>query len=257
MGCDSKTELLLKTYPRSRPVLPPEQKETYVEHYRSNRSGREGLAKIGAKLESWMHRQVAEGVDHGILLEIGAGNLNHAPYLVPGCICDAVEPFSELWKDSPYRSHMRRIYSDLGEISEGSTYDCIFSVAVLEHLTDLPFILAHAGLLLREGGTFRAGFPSEGGLLWGTSWRLTTGVEYRFKRRQNYAALMRHEHINTADEILCLLNYFYEDLAVSRFPFLARHFSFYTAIVASKPHIDRCEKFKAVRSQTNRSAHEL
>ena len=256
MDCEFKADPLLTTYPRSRPALPSDQQDTYVEHYRANRAGKEGLAKTAARLESWMHRRVAEGVDHGLLLEIGAGNLNHAPYLVSGCECDAVEPFEELWVDSAYCSRMRYIYSDMREIPENVRYDCVFSIAVLEHLTDLPFVLAHAGLLLKEGGTFRAGFPSEGGILWGAGWRLTTGIEYRLKRKRNYAALMRHEHVNTADEILCLLRHFYEDLGVSRFPFPSHHFSFYTAVVASKPRLDRCENFKALRCQSRPLADE-
>ena len=111
-----------------------------------------------------MQRRVAEGVTGGDLLEIGAGNLNHVPYLPEDCSYDVVEPFQELWRDSAHRSRVRHVYSDVREIPPGAHYDCIFSVAVLEHLTDLPFILARSGLLLREGGTFRAGFPSEGGL---------------------------------------------------------------------------------------------
>jgi SAM-dependent methyltransferase len=241
-------EILLSTYPRSRPELPPKQQASYVEHYRSNRAGKHGLSRASLKLESWMHRQVAEGVRCGTLLEIGAGNLNHVPYLPASCICDAVEPFRELWEDSPFRSRIRHIYSDLQEIAFGNGYDCIFSVAVLEHLADLPFFLTRAGLLLREGGTFRAGFPSEGGLLWGLAWRLTTGIEYRLKRGLDYGAMMRHEHLNTASEILTLLGYFYEQVEVSRFPLPFDHLSFYTAATARQPRLDRCRSFNRSRS---------
>jgi SAM-dependent methyltransferase len=189
-------------------------------------------------------------------LEIGAGNLNHVPYLPASCICDAVEPFQELWEDSPYRSRVRRIYSDLQEIALGDGYDCIFSVAVLEHLADLPFVLTRAGLLLREGGTFRAGFPSEGGLLWGLAWRLTTGIEYRLKRRLDYGAIMRHEHLNTASEILMLLGHFYEQVEVSRFPLPFDHLSFYTTAIARQPRLDRCRSFHRSRSAVDVFTHE-
>jgi SAM-dependent methyltransferase len=249
-------EMLLSTYPRSRPELPPKQQASYVEHYRTNRAGKQGLSRAALKLESWMHRHVAEGVTCGSLLEIGAGNLNHVPYLPASCICDAVEPFQELWEDSPYRSRVRRIYSDLQEISLRDGYDCIFSVAVLEHLADLPFVLARAGLLLRQGGTFRAGFPSEGGLLWGLAWRLTTGLEYRLKRRLDYAAIMRHEHLNTASEILMLLGHFYEQVEVSRFPLPFDHLSFYTAAIARQPRVDRCRSFNGSRSAVDVFTHE-
>ncbi len=251
-----RVEALLSTYPRSRPELPPKQQASYVEHYRTNRAGKQGLSKAVLQLESWMHRRVAEGIAGGSLLEIGAGNLNHVPYLPGACVCDAVEPFQELWADSPYRLRIRRVYSDLQEIPQTQNYDCIFSVAVLEHLTDLPFILARGGLLLRGGGTFRAGFPSEGGLLWSVAWRFTTGIEYRLKRRLGYGAIMRHEHLNTASEILMLLNYFYEAVEVSRFPLPFDHLSFYTTAIARQPRVDRCRALNAFRSAPGVLTHE-
>src|SRR3984957_16923609 len=251
-----QVDALLSTYPRHRPELPPKQQASYVEHYRSNRAGKQGLSRAALKLESWMHRHVAEGVTCGSLLEIGAGNLNHVPYLPASCICDAVEPFQELWEDSPYRSRVRRIYSDLQEISLGDGYDCIFSVAVLEHLADLPYVLKRAGLLLRQGGTFRAGFPSEGGLLWGLAWRLTTGIEYRLRRGMDYGTIMRHEHLNTASEILALLNYFYQRVEISRFPLPFQHLSFYTTAIAGAPRLDRCESFNALRTESRVFSHE-
>jgi len=249
-------EALLQTYPRCRPALPPEQQAGYVEHYRSNRAGKRGLSRIVVQLESWMHRKVSAGVTGGNLLEIGAGNLNHVPYLPDGCTYDAIEPFRELWEDSPHRSRLRHMYVDVQEIPQNVKYDWIFSVAVLEHLTDLPFLLARSGLLLRDGGTFRAGFPSEGGLLWGLAWRLTTGIEYRLRRGLDYGAIMRHEHLNTAGEILALLNHFFEQVEVLRFPSSFEHLSFYTTAIARRPRLDRCRSFNALRIESSVFIHE-
>jgi hypothetical protein len=249
-------DALLLSYPRSRPELPPRQQASYVEHYQSNRAAKQGLSRIVGTLESWMHRVVSEGVLGGNLLEIGAGNLNHIPYLPSGCVCDAVEPFNDLWRGSQYRSRIRNIYSDLQEVSLTSRYDYILSVAVLEHLTDLPWILARSGLLLSEGGTFRAAFPSEGGLMWGLAWRLTTGIEYRLRRGLDYGALMRHEHLNTAREILMLLGYFYQHVEISRFPLPHDHLSFYTVAIARQPRLARCLAFQASRSERGTLAHE-
>jgi SAM-dependent methyltransferase len=251
-----QVEALLSTYPRPRPELSPEQRANYVEHYRSNRAARQGLPIVVAKLESWMHRRVSEGLNGGNLLEIGAGNLNHLPYLPGHCVYAAVEPFQELLEDSPYRSRAQHIYRDLEEVPQTARYDCIFSIAVLEHLTDLPFVLARAGLLLGEGGTFRAGFPSEGGLLWGLAWRLTTGIEYRLRRGFDYGAIMRHEHLNTASEIITLLGHFYEYVEISRFPLSLDHLSFYTTAIAYRPRLDRCRSFQAFRSASGVVAHE-
>jgi hypothetical protein len=256
MDRQPRAEELLASYPRSRPELPPAHRQSYLEHYRANRSGDRGLSRVVMKLEAWMHRRVAEGISGGSLLEIGAGNLNHVPYHSDVRIYDAVEPFRELWEDSPYRERVRHIYSDLAEAPETNRYDCIVSIAVLEHLTSLPSILARSGLLLAENGSFRAGFPSEGGLAWGLAWRLTTGLEYRLKRGLDYGALMRHEHVNTAREILTLLGYFYERVAVSRFPLPMAGLSFYTVAIAQGPRMERCRTFCGEQTRLGACAHE-
>jgi hypothetical protein len=249
-------EDLIATYPRCRPPLPAAQSESYVEHYRANRSGERGLSRIVVKLESWMHRRVAEGADEGRILEIGAGTLNHVPYHPHARVYDAVEPFRQLWEESPHRPRVRHICASLSELAETQRYDGIISIAVLEHLTELPSVLARAGLLLEEGGTFRAGFPSEGGMLWGLAWRWTTGIEYFLKRGLAYSAIMRHEHVNSAKEIIALLGYFYERLEVSRFPLPFAHLSFYTAVIARHPRLDRCRAFRTHAERLGTCAYE-
>jgi SAM-dependent methyltransferase len=171
-------------------------------------------------------------------------------------VYDAVEPFKELWADSPERRLVRRIYDDLAAVPEQNRYDAILSVAVLEHLTDLPAVVARAAMLLREGGSFRAGFPSEGGLLWGLAWRLTTGVEYRLKRGLDYGAIMRHEHVNTAREITSVLEYFFENVELARFPLPFAQLSFYTAATARNPRLTRCREFLARSSPRAALVHD-
>jgi SAM-dependent methyltransferase len=239
MNRQNGVETLLETYPRHRPPLPPAHQRIYVEHYRANRAGERGLSYLVRRLESWMHQKVAEGV-RGSVLEIGAGNLNHLPYHSAAGAYDVVEPFRELWAGSPHLSRVRRIYSGIEEVPDHERYDAIVSTAVLEHLTDLPHVVARAALLLRLDGTFRAGFPSEGGLLWGLAWRLTTGLEFRIRRGLHYSAIMRHEHVNTAREILSVLEHFFESVTVSRFPLPSENLSFYTVAAARGPRIARC-----------------
>jgi SAM-dependent methyltransferase len=243
MSRQPQVDELLASYPRRRPELPEAYRQSYVEHYRGNRSGGQGLSRIVMRLEAWMHRQVAQGGCEGRLLEIGAGNLNHVAYHPRAAVYDAVEPFRELWQDSPYRARVRQIYDNVANMPAEPYYDAVVSIAVLEHLTDLPAVMAAAALRLREGGSFRAGFPSEGGLAWGLGWRLTTGLEYRLKRGLDYAALMRHEHVNTAAEIAVLLRYFFARVEISRFPLPSAHLSFYTAADARGPRLERCLRF--------------
>jgi SAM-dependent methyltransferase len=240
MAAEEGIARLLAAYPKTRPELPAPHRAHYVDHYRANRAGESGLQRIVRGLESWMHRQVAAGGCQGDVLEIGAGNLNHLRYHPRAAHYDVIEPFAELWRDSPERARVRCFYGDISEIPDGVRYHSILSVAVLEHLTSLPAVLARSGRMLGEDGVFRAAVPSEGGFLWGLSWRCTTGLAYRFRRGLNYGELMRHEHVNNAAEILALLNYYFARVRVTRFPLPFRHLSFYTAVEARAPRLDRC-----------------
>ena len=126
---------------------------------------------------------------------------------------------------------------------EGSRYDRVISVAVLEHLEKLPEQVARCGLALAEGGVFQAGIPSEGGFLWGATWRLTTGISFRMRTGLPYRLLMRHEHINGAQEILRVVRHFFERVRVRRFPLPLHHLSLYAYIHAERPRRDVCEQF--------------
>ena len=241
MASDRQIEALLRSYPRTRPALSAEYERIYVDHYRSNRASSGGLTGVVAGLEAWMHRRVAEaGAPGTSILELGGGTLNHVRYEQSPRSYDVVEPFRELWQDSPQRPAVRRIYADIAEVPEANRYHRILSVAVLEHLTNLPAVVARCAGLLAAGGVFQAGIPTEGGLLWGTAWRSTTGVAFRLKRGLPYAPMMRHEHVNDAGEIEAVAGYLFTDVRVRRFPLRWRHLSFYTYLEARAPRLDRC-----------------
>lgn len=239
-------EPLLRTYPRVRPPLSAAHQASFVEHYRANRS-QQGISGVVMHLEAWMHRELARHSAETIL-EIGAGTLNHVPYHPGARVYDVVEPFRELWEDSPHRDRVRTIFHDIAEVPEEPAYDLVLSVAVLEHLTDLPDIVARSALLLRESGRWCAAFPSEGGLFWGLGWRCTTGVAYRLKRGLDYSAIMRHEHVNSAPEIVQVLRHFFAKVELSRFPLPFHQLSFYTVASAAAPRLDRCRQWRKSRS---------
>jgi SAM-dependent methyltransferase len=241
---------LLASYPRIRPPLTPGHESRYVEEYRQNRSGKGGLFATVAFLESWMHRTVANGTPGSRILELGAGTLNHVKYEPPVDVYDVVEPFRALWDDSPYRTRVTTFYGDLGEIPDDHLYDRILSIAVLEHLTDLPRIVARCGRLLAKDGQFQAGIPTEGGILWGLAWRTTTGFAYRLRTGLSYATVMHHEHVNTAGEILAITRYFFTEVRVRRFPVPFKHLSFYSVIEASRPRLTRCTEHASLRVET-------
>lgn len=244
-------EVLLARFPKRRPPLAPGKAAIHKALLKANRERGTPLTMLSHALESWMHRRVARyrGLSaHQRVLEIGAGTLNHVPFEDLDSVIHAVEPFEELYRDKPERTRVHAFYSDIGAIELNPTYDRIISVATLEHLTDLPFTIARAGLLLLPGGSFSNGIPSEGGFLWGLAWRATFGIAHRLLNADGNAELswtehMRYEHVNSAPEIIALVRHFFADVAVSRFPLPFHHLSFYAAIEARRPYAERCSAF--------------
>lgn len=198
-------------FPKQRPPLPAPYRAIYAEHYRRNREGIGLASSLSKKMESWMHRKVAfDSRINVTTLEVGAGNLNHIPYEPLSSTYDVVEELPELCANSPYRGRVRNIYGSVFDIS-GVTYDRIISIASFEHNCDLPAVVATCGLLLSPGGRLRVAIPSEGAVPWKAAWAMSTGVAFRLRYGLPYGVLMRHEHVNTADEISTVLQSFFAE----------------------------------------------
>jgi SAM-dependent methyltransferase len=236
-------EAILAKYPKTRVPLPEEQKLIYEKEYLNNREGANFMSSLAQKLESWMHVHVKRHTIGTTLLEIGAGTLNHMLYLDGQSIScvDIIEPQEFLYKDSPYKKLVHHVYKDIFDVQDD--YDTIYSIATLEHITDLPKLVAKAGMLLKDDGVFLNGIPAEGGFLWGLSWRLSTGLAYRLRTGLSYAPLMRHEHVNNFDEIRIIIGYFFKHSAITYFPIHGKHLSFYAVIRAHAPDLARCREY--------------
>ncbi len=229
-------------FPKQRPSLSPRHAEIYAGQYRLNREGRTPATSLSSRLERWMHRQVAADVAEGAAgatLEIGAGTLNQLGYEPKASPYDIVEPFLELFEGSMLLARVRDVYRDIRAVPGDLRYSRITSIATFEHLPDLPEVIGRAGLLLASGGTLRVAIPSEGTLLWGLGWRLTTGIEYRLRYGLDYGVLMRHEHLNTAAEVRAVLGYAFRNLRGKVFGF-SRGLSLYQFYIARDPDLSRC-----------------
>jgi hypothetical protein len=234
---------LLASYPRARPPLPPASARLYIDEYKLNRGvNARGLYRVTAWLESWMHRRVASSAAGSTLLEIGAGTVNHRQFEEHASVYDIVEPLPALYAGSPEIARVDHIYASIHDVPAAPLYDRIFSVAVLEHVEDLPAHVAACALRLADRGVFQAGIPAEGGMVWGLAWRMTTGLSYRLRTGLPYAPVMRHEHVNTAVEIIAIVRHLFDDLKISWFPLPALHFAFYAYIEARRPKSDRCAR---------------
>lgn len=237
----------LAAYPKQRPPLPRRIAEIYETHYRKNREGETTASSMAQKMEAWMHRQVAgdlAGRQRVSTLELGAGTLNQLAYEPQAEPYDIVEPFGALFEKNSLLSRVRTVYADLSQVPDTLRYDRITSVATLEHICDLPAVVAKSACLLGEGASFRAAIPSEGTFLWTLGWKLTTGLEFRLRHGLDYGDLMRHEHVNTAREIKQVLDHFFIDVA-------SRHFgpsasvSLYQYHECRAPRLERCTAYLA------------
>jgi len=235
------TAEILSRFPKSRPPLPAAYQAIYEAQYKENREGESTAASLAQRLESWMHHQVA--ADSAALsacatLELGAGTLNQLPYEAQAQAYDVVEPFTALFAGSPRLERVRDVYADIAEIPEHRRYGRIISVAVLEHIADLPQVLARSARMLESDGVFRAAIPAEGGFLWKLGWSLTTGLEYRLRHGLDYGVMMAHEHLNTAAEIEALVSALFGEVKIRSFG-IGRQLSLYRFIEARKPDLKR------------------
>lgn len=237
----AKIQSLLDSYPRTRSPLSKELEDFYVEIYKQSRNGKGLLYGLTQKLESWMHRKIAQYSNGAQVLEIGAGTFNHLSYEKNDVNYDVIEPFKDLFVNSPFAAKVQNIYADIAEIDVNKRYNRIISIAALEHIVNLPENIARSGLLLEKSGVFQAGIPSEGGFLWGVAWRSTVGVAFWLRTKLNYGDLMRHEHINDAQEIITLIKYMFQNVRVQWFPMPFRHLALYGYIEASNPVLENCK----------------
>jgi hypothetical protein len=236
-GIDAADPTYFSTYPRERPQLSPRHSEIYAEQYRINRDGETLADGAAQRLEEWMHRRIASR-DGGPVLELGAGTLNHLRFERNLAAYDVVEPFRELYEGRSELAGVRNVFDTLVDVPADRKYERIVSIAVLEHLPDLPGDLARSALLLDDRGVFQAGIPSEGGFLWWCGWRFSTGLSYYLRTGLDYGVVMRHEHLNNAREIETAVRHFFDNVTIKRFPTPFHHLSFYAYVEATGPRKD-------------------
>ncbi|RAK59981.1 class I SAM-dependent methyltransferase [Phenylobacterium hankyongense] len=247
-GGDQGAARVLASFPKTRPAMPPRLQAIYVQQYKENRAGATPAASLSQRLERWLHLQVARDAVGGApraTLELGAGTLNQPPFEPAAAPYDIVEPFADLYRDAPERGRVRDVFADVTEVPRERRYDRVTSVASLEHICDLPMVLARSAQLLEAGGALRAAIPSEGGLLWRLGWTLTTGLEFRLRHGLDYGDLMRHEHVNTAREIETLVRALFAEVEIRSFG-LGRQLSLYRFIAARKPRLEVAAAWEAM-----------
>jgi len=231
-------------FPKIRPKLSPEMRNIYDGHYLNSRGGLTPTTAVIHRIEGWLHRQVARDVENGgndlVTLEIGAGTLNQLEYEPGVKVYDVVEPYKKLYRNSPMLPRVRNKYADIDEVELGKKYDRITTIASFEHITKLPEVVARGCLLLKDGGCMRVAIPNEGSLVWRMGWQMTSGVEFWLKYRLGYGQLMAYEHVNQAREIKAVMEYFLGKVE-AKYLGLNAQLSIYHFYVGWKPRKKRAQ----------------
>ncbi len=248
---------MFEKFPKTRPVLPEEYARIYKEMYKQNRDGVTPASGIAQKLEAWMHKNIAADLPKLkkdiVTLELGAGTLNQLPHEKGNeGDYDIVEPFHELFEKNPNMKRIRNVYDSVMDINGKDLYDRIISVAVLEHIWDLPLEIAKSCMLLKADGTLRAGIPNEGRFMWTLAWRVSTGAEFWLRNKLDYGVIMKYEHANKADEIEEVVRHFFKDVKVKVFG-ISKEFAIYRFLECKNPRKDVAEKYLKEMGQKKKS----
>lgn len=81
-------------------------------------------------------------------------------------------------------------------------YDRIIAVHVLEHIKELGLALNNMYALLKREGYVDVVIPCEGGLVYSIGRELTAKRKYEKKFKTPYKDYIKHEHVQTANDIL-------------------------------------------------------
>jgi hypothetical protein len=217
MGNDIDT--ILAAFPKTPTILPQRYQDIYKQEYKRGRTPDGLFLRLVHYVESWMHRTVSKKEAKKIL-EIGAGTLNHVPYEKNWEGYDIIEPMPYLFQGSKSETLISNHYSRISELPSTKCYDKIISIAVFEHMVNLPLEIALLSKNSNSETVFSIAIPNEGGFLWWLSWRCTTGLSFWLRHGLDYGVMMKHEHINTATEIIAVCKYFFKKVKIKRFPLI-------------------------------------
>ena len=225
---------LIKKYPKKRPALSKEVKKIFDIEYKKNRENL--LSQLS---ESWLHF-VIKGRNSlsNTTLEIGAGSLNHLKYenFTKKHIYDVIEPKKFLYKNNKNKFLVNKFYKSLNNTKK-NFYNRIISCAVLEHLEDLPYYLYLSSQKMRKNGYQSHSIPCEGYPIWNITWFLISGITFKLRTGKSFKEVQRHEHLNSFDEILKLVRFFYSDVKIKySYPFFfSPYVAFYSNLTFKKP----------------------
>ncbi len=90
---------------------------------------------------------------------------------------------------------------------------------------------------MRRNGYQSHSIPCEGYPVWNLTWFLISGITFRLRTGKSFKEVQRHEHLNSFDEILKLVRFFYSDVKIKySYPFFfSPYVAFYSNLTFKKP----------------------
>ena len=149
---------------------------------------------------------------------------------------DVIEPKKFLYIKKKNKFLVHEFFKSLKDTKDKS-YNRIISCAVLEHLEDLPKFLYLSSKKLKKDGYQSHSIPCEGYPTWNITWFLISGITFRLRTGKSFKEVQKHEHLNTFDEIVRLVKFFYRDVEIKySYPFFFNaYFSFYSNLTFKNP----------------------
>ena len=234
---NNQIQKILKLFPKERPPLPKKIKKIFNKVYKENRKN-----SLISFAERWMHESIYGLNSIKNTLEIGAGTLNHLKFEKIKKNYDIIEPKKYLYKKTIQEKKIRKILPNL-KACKKNYYDRIISIAVLEHMTELPNFLAESSFNIKNNGYHSHSIPCEGYLFNFTS-SIISGIPFYLKHGLSYKYIMKHEHVNNLDEIITLINFFYKKVKIKySYPFYTKYLAFYANITFKHPNKKRVKTF--------------
>jgi SAM-dependent methyltransferase len=207
------------TWPKQVPRLTDEQRriqDDWLRHYH------ERLPTEHSHIVRFNHEYAARSAQAGRTLEIGAGLGEHLRYEdLAAQDYHAVE-----LRENMAEAIKRDFPSAIAVVAdcerplpyEDASFDRAIAIHVLEHLPNLPIVLAEIERLLKPGGIFSVVIPCEGGLGYSIGRRVTSRRAFEQRYKTSYSWHIESEHVNHAREILHALHAYFDFTDVTYFP---------------------------------------
>jgi SAM-dependent methyltransferase len=115
------------------------------------------------------------------------------------------------------------------------SFDCIYSIYVLEHILELDLCFKSIRRILKMDGDFLVALPAEGGFLYKIGRNFTTKRYMERKFNLDYDAIIKENHLHTYPEIFNKLRSYFKIMKIRFLPFIflpSYHINSFVAIKA-------------------------